>query len=71
MIIYLIRGYQVTPLHSHSMCRYTPPCSEYMIDALETYGLWKGLLLGIKRIIRCNPFGKFGYDKLEKKGKNL
>ena len=71
LIIYLIRGYQVTPLHSHSMCRFTPTCSVYMIEALEAYGLWKGLIIGVKRIFKCNPFGKFGYDELKKEGKNL
>lgn len=69
IIIYLIRAYQVTPMHAHSMCRYKPTCSEYMVQALETYGLFKGLYLGIKRILRCNPFGKYGIDKLKKEGK--
>lgn len=70
ILIYLIRGYQVLPSHSHSMCRFTPTCSEYMIEALETYGLWKGLNLGIKRILRCNPCSKFGIDNI-KKGENI
>ncbi len=71
LIIYLIRAYQITPFHSHSMCRFTPTCSQYMIDALNTYGLSKGLKIGIKRILRCNPFGKYGIDNLKKEGKNL
>ena len=69
IIIYLIRAYQVTPMHAHFMCRYKPTCSEYMAQALETYGLFKGLYLGIKRILRCNPFGKCGFDPLKKEGK--
>ena len=69
IIIYLIRAYQVTPMHAHFMCRYKPTCSEYMVQALETYGLFKGLYLGIKRILRCNPFGKYGFDPLKKEGK--
>ena len=69
IIIYLIRAYQVTPMHAHFMCRYKPTCSEYMVQALETYGLFKGLYLGIKRILRCNPFGKYGFDSLKKEGK--
>ena len=69
IIIYLIRAYQVTPMHTHFMCRYKPTCSEYMAQALETYGLFKGLYLGIKRILRCNPFGKYGFDPLKKEGK--
>jgi len=37
------------------LCRYTPSCSHYMEEAIDKYG-WKGLLMGIGRIIRCNPF---------------
>ena len=62
VIIYLIRGYQVIPFIGHKMCRYTPTCSEYMIEAIETYGVIKGILLGLKRIKRCHPFGDYGYD---------
>jgi len=75
LIIYLIKIYQIIPFSSHSMCRFTPTCSEYMIQALEEYGLLKGLKLGIKRIMRCRPKGSFGYDpvpkKENKKWKNL
>ena len=62
IIIYLIRGYQVIPLSSHHMCRFTPTCSEYMIQAIKEYGVIKGISLGLKRIKRCRPFGPFGYD---------
>lgn len=71
LLIKIIKLYQITPLNSHNKCRYTPTCSQYMIEALEEYGLIKGLYLGIKRILRCNPFGGYGYDPLIKKGKNL
>lgn len=43
-------------------CRYTPTCSEYMVQALKKHGPFKGLWLGIKRILRCNPWGGSGYD---------
>lgn len=43
-------------------CRYTPSCSEYAIEALKKYGPIKGLLLAIKRILSCNPWGGNGYD---------
>jgi len=43
-------------------CRFTPTCSEYMYEAIRRYGAGKGLFLGIKRILRCNPFCKGGYD---------
>lgn len=55
------------PLSSHSKCRFTPTCSEYMIEALEEHGLFKGLKLGIKRVLRCHPHGKYGYDPVPKK----
>lgn len=45
-----------------SACRYTPTCSEYMVQALKKHGPVKGLLLGIKRICRCHPWGGSGYD---------
>lgn len=45
-----------------SVCRYTPTCSEYMVQALKKHGPVKGLLLGIKRICRCHPWGGSGYD---------
>lgn len=49
------------------MCRYTPTCSNYMMEAIEVHGVFKGLLLGIKRILRCNPFGGYGYDPVPMK----
>ncbi|MBO5095591.1 MAG: membrane protein insertion efficiency factor YidD [Bacilli bacterium] len=70
ILIKLIRLYQKTPLRSHDTCRFYPTCSNYMIEALEVHGLFKGLYLGIKRIFRCHPFGKSGYDPVPMKGKN-
>lgn len=43
-------------------CRFTPTCSLYTIEALETHGALKGLWLGIKRIGRCHPWCKGGHD---------
>ena len=60
--IKMIELYQATPLHSHSMCRFIPTCSEYTKIKINKYGFVKGTLLGIKRIIKCHPFGKSGYD---------
>ena len=46
-------------------CKYYPTCSEYTKQAIEKYGLIKGAFLGFKRILRCNPFSKGGYDPLK------
>lgn len=43
-------------------CRYIPTCSEYALEALEKYGALKGSWLAVKRILRCHPFAKGGYD---------
>lgn len=63
----LIKLYQKLPLHAHSKCRFYPTCSNYMSESLKEYGFFKGTYLGIKRIIRCHPFGKYGYDPVPKK----
>lgn len=71
LIIYIIRGYQVIPFMGHKMCRFTPTCSEYMIQSIEEYGVIKGIKLGIKRIKRCRPFGACGYDPVPIKEENF
>lgn len=63
-IIKTIKLYQSLPLHTHSMCRFYPTCSNYMIGCIENFGVLKGLKLGIKRILRCHPFGKKGIDSV-------
>ncbi len=50
------------------MCRFTPTCSEYMIEAIDTYGVKEGLKLGFKRLKKCHPKGNFGYDPVPQKG---
>ena len=45
-------------------CKYYPSCSEYTKQAIEKYGVIKGCFLGLKRILKCNPFSKGGYDPL-------
>ena len=60
-----IYKYLVSPLISPS-CRYLPTCSDYSIEALKTYGFVKGLLLSVKRIMSCHPWGNSGFDPVKK-----
>lgn len=46
-------------------CKFYPSCSEYMKQAIIKYGVLKGFFLGIKRILKCNPFSKGGYDPVK------
>jgi putative membrane protein insertion efficiency factor len=67
LTIGIIRLYQkcLSPIFGRH-CRFTPTCSEYMIDAIKAKGLLKGVCLGIWRILRCNPFNPGGYDPVER-----
>lgn len=69
MLIGLINIYQKIPGPWHNYCRHIPTCSEYMKQAIRMHGCLKGLKLGIIRILKCNPFGTFGYDPVPKKEK--
>ena len=62
VLISIINLYQKIPFSSHNKCRFVPTCSNYAKEAINTYGSLKGSYLSIKRIIRCHPFGKKGYD---------
>ena len=66
----LIRVYQYTlsPWIGRS-CRFTPTCSNYTMRAIMTHGCIKGILLGVWRIARCNPLGKWGYDPVPDQGR--
>ncbi|MGD9639227.1 MAG: membrane protein insertion efficiency factor YidD [Alphaproteobacteria bacterium] len=66
-IIFLIKVYQkiLSPLFPNC-CRYNPTCSHYTIEAVERFGVIKGLFLGAKRILRCHPFAKGGDDPVPK-----
>lgn len=61
--------YQKIPGNFHGNCRHIPTCSNYAIEAIETFGLKKGLILSTKRILRCSPFGTYGYDPVIKEDK--
>ena len=72
ILILLVRFYQyfISPIFPPS-CRYTPTCSVYMVEALQTHGVFKGLYLGIKRILSCNPWGGHGHDPVPPKNEKL
>mgnify|MGYP006120480849 FL=1 len=73
-LIKLIKGYRYvfSPLLGHS-CRYLPTCSEYSIEALQKFGLFKGIYMGFTRILSCHPIkilgGGEGFDPVIKKTK--
>lgn len=66
LLVWLINGYQKHIslwLESKNInCKFYPTCSEYTKQAIQKYGAIKGSFLGIKRILKCNPFSKGGYD---------
>lgn len=66
ILIGMIKVYQMIPFSSHERCKYIPTCSNYGIEAIKEYGSIKGTILTIKRILRCNPLSKGGYDPLIK-----
>jgi len=60
----LIRFYQtcLTPVLLPSFCRYYPSCSAYAYEAIEKWGVWQGVGLTVRRLLRCRPLGGRGYD---------
>jgi putative membrane protein insertion efficiency factor len=58
----MIRVYQVAASPFPSPCRFTPSCSTYALEAVERYGVVRGGWLGIRRLVRCHPFGGRGHD---------
>ena len=74
MVLAMIRFYQKTLSFDHGIfshlfpygyCRFKPTCSEYVYQAVEKYGIIKGGLRGVWRVLRCNPFNKGGYDPVK------
>ena len=63
LFLFIIKFYRkyISPMKS-TKCPYIPSCSEYGMEAIEKYGALKGGALALRRIIRCNPFSKGGYD---------
>ena len=72
ILIKFIKGYKfiISPLLGQS-CRYLPTCSDYSVEALKTFGFFKGLILSVKRILSCHPIkflgGGEGFDPVNKK----
>lgn len=67
LVIKIIKWYQKIPLSSHQKCKYLPTCSNYAIGVFTEFGFFKGMYLTIKRILKCNPWSKGGYDPIPRK----
>ncbi len=67
ILIKAVKLYQryISPLKPRGICIYIPTCSQYAVQALEKYGAVKGSYLAAKRILRCHPFAKGGFDPLK------
>ena len=68
VFIFPIRFYQtaISP-HLGPHCRFQPTCSQYMVIAIQEWGVLKGVWLGTKRICRCHPWGQHGHDPVPRK----
>ena len=62
IVLFLINIYQKISALTPPRCRFYPTCSQYMKEAILKYGLLKGSWLGIKRLTKCHPLNKGGYD---------
>ncbi len=64
--VFLIKLYQkfISPLFLPS-CRFNPSCSEYAVQAFTKYGIFKGTIKSVWRIVRCNPFNNGGFDPVK------
>jgi putative membrane protein insertion efficiency factor len=70
LFILPIRLYQLTlSPYLGAGCRHMPSCSQYTVEAIQEWGVIKGIWLGAKRIGRCHPWGTHGYDPVPKKSK--
>ena len=78
VVLQLIKIYQYTISLDHGLlsyftsgprCRFVPTCSQYTYDAVKTYGVIRGLWMGVKRVSRCHPWNEGGFDKVSKNSK--
>jgi uncharacterized protein len=65
-VVLLLRVYQrvISPLFG-PRCRYYPSCSEYAVQAVERFGILRGLVLAGWRLLRCNPLSRGGFDPVD------
>ncbi|MDZ7879029.1 MAG: membrane protein insertion efficiency factor YidD [Saprospiraceae bacterium] len=63
LVVFPIRLYKIflSPLLGANKCRYSPTCSQYMIDAIFEWGILRGLFMGVKRILRCHPWSNHAH----------
>lgn len=66
LVVLVLRFYKrwISPLLP-SACRFYPTCSDYMREAVERHGVWRGVYLGLKRLSKCHPFHAGGYDPVQ------
>ncbi len=62
LLIWLIRGYRIFSPLFPPVCRFQPTCSQYALEAVERFGVWRGSWLATRRVLRCHPFHPGGYD---------
>jgi putative membrane protein insertion efficiency factor len=68
LLVVIVRGYQATLGHFlGGHCRFQPTCSEYSIAALHEHGALRGAWLTLRRLLRCHPFGEFGFDPVPRR----
>jgi putative membrane protein insertion efficiency factor len=70
LLMWPVRVYQSVRADRPSPCRHVPSCSTYALEALETHGPVKGTWLGVRRLLRCHPWGTSGYDPVPERKAN-
>ncbi|MBO7610888.1 MAG: membrane protein insertion efficiency factor YidD [Elusimicrobia bacterium] len=66
VLLFLIRIYRKFSSLTPPRCRFYPTCSAYAYEAIERFGVFKGLYLAVKRLLKCHPFNDGGYDPVPK-----
>jgi putative membrane protein insertion efficiency factor len=70
LLMWPVRVYQLVRADRPSPCRHVPSCSTYALEALESHGPAKGTWLGMRRLLRCHPWGTSGYDPVPERKAN-